>query len=365
MRHSASISTLTVNTKGVILRLLLVTVLALSGLLLATPAWADETDRWMPMDASAILITQHEGADRDDTAARASQKAYPDSSQVDAVIMAFSYDFPDALTASYLAGALNAPILLGDTTSVDLNTTAEINRLSPSTIYIVGGEGVISKSIEDGLNALPSVSSVVRLGGEGRAETAYKIATEAKNEAGVPTSAFVVDAANFPDALSAGSLAAGQKVPILLTDKGNLDGWTRQFLMENNIKDIIIVGGVGSVSTQVETELRQLSYAPLVSRWAGDDRFATSKDVLVKASARWNLAPRVVGLASGWVFPDALVGGASIGNRGGFLAITDPDTLSDVAQSVITTHRASLFDIEIFGGTGTIRVKDKVQALLG
>jgi putative cell wall-binding protein len=309
-------------------------------------------------------VTQHEGKTRQDTAARASAKAYPDPAEVDSVILAYSYDFPDALAASYLAGALDAPILLCDTNEIPEATASELSRLNPSVVYIVGGIGVISKDVEDVLRATPGVSFVTRLGGAGREETAYLIASEAKVHGGVPTTAFIADAANFPDALSAGSLSAGQGVPILLTATGALDGWASRFLEENNISDIIVVGGPGSVSEGVIGQLGALPHTPAVTRWSGSDRYATSADALSKAIAKWNLTPTVIGLASGDGFPDALVGGAAVGNRGGLLAITDPDSLSAAAEGLISTYGDTISGVEIFGGTGTIRVADETRGLL-
>jgi putative cell wall-binding protein len=206
--------------------------------------------------------------------------------------------------------------------------------------------------------------SIIRLGGAGREETAYLVACEAKKEGGVPETAFVVDAADFPDALSAGSLSAWRGVPILLNAAGSLDGWTQRFLEENNIQDVIVVGGPGSVPEGVVGQLRALPHDPAVARWSGADRYETSKEVFDKAIAKWNLTPALIGLASGDSFPDALVGGAAVGNRGGLLAITDPDALSATAEGLISTYKDIISGVEIFGGTGTIRVADEVWGLL-
>jgi putative cell wall-binding protein/subtilisin family serine protease len=322
---------------------------------------ATYTAQWERIPAA---VSQHEGSNRQDTAVQASAKAYPDPSLVDFVILAYSYNFPDALAASYLAGALDAPILLTDTPALDEATALELARLRPSTVYIVGGTGSVSENVERALDSSDFTSAVIRLGGAGREETAYLIANEAKAQGETPTTAFVADAANFPDALSAGSLSAGQGVPILLTATDELDGWTRRFLEENGIADVIIVGGPGSISEDVASELRALPHGPTVARWSGPERYATSKAVLDGAIATWSLTPTVIGLASGEDFPDALVGGAAVGNRGGLLAITDPNALSDGAASAISTHRDTLTDVEIFGGPGTIKVADEVQRLL-
>jgi putative cell wall-binding protein len=309
-------------------------------------------------------VTQHEGGTRQETAARASAEAYPDPAEVDSVILAYSYDFPDALAASYLAGVLDAPLLLCDTDEIPAATASELLRLNPSVVYIVGGTGVISEDVESSLHATPGVSSVTRLGGAGREETAYLIACEACVRGGVPVTAFVANAADFPDALSAGSLAASQGVPILLTATGELDEWTRRFLEKNNIRDVVIVGGAGSVSEGVAGQLRTLPHSPSVTRWWGTGRYETSADVLDKAIAKWSLTPAIIGLASGDDFPDALVGGAAVGNRGGLLAITDPHTLSVAAEGLISTYGDNISGVEIFGGTGTIRVANEVRELL-
>jgi putative cell wall-binding protein len=310
-------------------------------------------------------VTQHDGQDRFETAVKASTKAYPDPSQVDTVILAYAYDFPDALAASYLAGAANAPILLSDKSSLDEKTGAELGRLRPGTIYIVGGEGAIDSGVEATLRNLDFTPTVIRLGGADRSETAYKIAEAAWPLTGAaPTSVFVAHAHNFPDALSAGSLAASQNVPILLSETNALNSWAERFIREHAIKDVIIVGGTGSVSDAAKGSLEALPSGPAVARWWGADRYATAQDVLSNASAKWSLRPTVLGLASGEGFPDALVGGAAVGNRGGLLLITDPDSLSSAASNAISTYKADLTDVEILGGTGTIRVNDQVRTLL-
>jgi uncharacterized repeat protein (TIGR02543 family) len=80
--------------------------------------------------APSTPIAQHAGANRFETATKASQKAYPTPSAVNSVIISFSDNFPDALAASYLAGVADAPILLTSTTTLHQATLAELNRLT-------------------------------------------------------------------------------------------------------------------------------------------------------------------------------------------------------------------------------------------
>jgi hypothetical protein len=86
--------------------------------------------------------------------------------------------------------------------------------------------------------------------------------------------------------------------------------------------------------------------------------------VVDKATVKWRLSPDIIGIASGDNFPDALVGGAAMGNRGGILVISPPKTLSDAARTVISANKTTIQDVEIFGGTNVIDVGETVRGLL-
>jgi putative cell wall-binding protein len=309
-------------------------------------------------------ITQLAGSNRFDTATKASQKAYPDPTKVDTVILSFADNFPDALAASYLAGVVDAPILLSSMRTLDSTTISELNRLAPKTIYITGSDKAIGQGVEQTLKNLSFKPVVKRIGGATRIQTAVDIATETKAVSRTPQTAFVVYAGNYPDALSVGSLSASLHIPILLTEKDSLPQEARKFLEDNVIKDIIVIGGTPVISETVITQLKGLTSKPTVTRWSGTDRYLTAKDVITKATAKWNLKPTAIGIASGDNFPDALVGGAAMGNRGGILVISPPKTLSDAARTLISTNKTTIQDIEIFGGTNVIDVRATVQQLL-
>lgn len=70
--------------------------------------------------------------------------------------------------------------------------------------------------------------------------------------------AVIVDGTNYPDALSSGIVATFTDGAVLLTEPNILNQDTKKFIQENNIKNIVIVGGEKSVSKAVEDELRRL-----------------------------------------------------------------------------------------------------------
>jgi N-acetylmuramoyl-L-alanine amidase len=225
-------------------------------------------------------VTRHAGADRYETAALASQKAFPDPAQVDSIVVATGESFPDALAAAPFAGFLNAPVLLTRSDALSPAVTREIIRLNPNHIYVLGGEGSVAPAVITALEARGS--DVTRIGGEDRYETAVLLAEElteraaATGEGGAaPTEAFLVAGDGFADALSVGAIASQLQAPILLAGSDSLDAVTIEYLKDSAIKTVTVVGGTGSVSDVVRESLGGLGVTS-TNRIGGQDRYQTS-----------------------------------------------------------------------------------------
>ncbi|MGI1658544.1 MAG: cell wall-binding repeat-containing protein [Desulfitobacterium sp.] len=124
-----------------------------------------------------------------------------------------------------------------------------------------------------GLSTSPDIQSD-RIFGADRYETSAEIAA-----AGWSTSSYAILASgeNFPDALCASPLAAKFKAPILLTSKNKLEEPTKNQFLSLNVKNVIIVGGEGVISTKVEKDIKNMGIT--VSRAAGLNRYETSLEV--------------------------------------------------------------------------------------
>lgn len=96
-----------------------------------------------------------------------------------------------------------------------------------------------------------------RFSGSNRYKTAIAIAKGYKDVLNRDIDTVIlVSADSFPDALSATPLACKKNAAILLTNKDRLNKYTAAYLKEaNNIKNVIIVGGQGAVSAEVEKQL--------------------------------------------------------------------------------------------------------------
>lgn len=157
------------------------------------------------------------GTDRIETAVKIAQEGWPHGSE--SVIIARSDQFPDALAGVALAKEENAPILLTASDELDARVTAELKRLKPLTVIILGGEGALGSGVESEIKKVVSwTEDIRRIAGQDRYDTAALIA-ESFPEA---ESIAIATGSDFPDALSLASAAAGQGCPLVLTAKDSL-----------------------------------------------------------------------------------------------------------------------------------------------
>lgn len=202
---------------------------------------------------------------------------------------------------------------------------------------------------------LPDPTQVHRISGADRYETAAEIAREFPVDA--TRTVVVASGQNFPDALSAqlpvsmtgakvtGERFGGMPVPVLLTRSGSLPSATASALADLRPSKIVLLGGSGAVSDEVEGELA--GYAK-VERVSGADRYETSAAI---ASAYPAGAP-VLFVASGADFPDALSAGAAAGTEGVPVLLTDPDELRGSTAAAIDALAPQ--QVIVLGGDGAV-----------
>ena len=264
----------------------------------------DEVIRISPATPSVNRIS---GANRYATAAALSASAYP-SGATD-VMIATGADFPDALAGSATAGRLGMPVLLTLPTQIPAQTTAELNRLKPQRIWVLGGTSVISEGVRAALVPYASTGQAKRVAGADRYATAAQISTT-WYAPGVQA-AFVAVGTNFADALSGAPAAALRDSPLLLVRSTNIPAPTAAELDRLNPQRIYVLGGTAVINGAVASALAAYTSGP-VTRLAGADRYATAEAII---RTFWTKSVRAY-VASGANFPDALAGGAVAGRDG-------------------------------------------------
>ncbi|WP_435791518.1 cell wall-binding repeat-containing protein, partial [Clostridium sp.] len=218
--------------------------------LLTTVVWKSAAS------ASTILG----GDDRYGTALKIVQKGWTTS---DNVIIARGDDLADALVAAPLAYAKDkAPILLTNSKNLSPGVLKELIRLDVKNVYIIGGTGAISTDVQNELKDY----NVKRISGKNRVETSYEIAIEAFDT--IPSEVVIANGLAYADALSISSIAAVNKMPILLVLGNKLSPKVATY---TSGKTIYAVGGPGVLSNDVVAD---------ATRLAGNNRYETNAEIL-------------------------------------------------------------------------------------
>ncbi|GAA2227247.1 cell wall-binding repeat-containing protein [Herbiconiux moechotypicola] len=254
--------------------------------------------------------------------------------------------YPDALSASAAAAsirAVGAPVVLVRRDSVPTGVAAEILREGPRNVVIVGGPATVSEGVVDELRRLTGKSPIT-IDGANR-YTASTATSAFFFQPGVPV-AYVASGEGFADALAGGAVAGAGKGPVLLTPKGGVTAEVKAELERLKPGKIVVLGGAGTVSDAVVTELQGI--AP-TTRVAGADRFATAVEA---SKSVFGANTRNVYIASGETFPDALSASAAAAASHGPLLLVAKDGIP--ASVVAELKRLNPRKITVVGGPNTV-----------
>jgi putative cell wall-binding protein len=185
------------------------------------------------------------GADRYATAAAISAATFAPG--VPVAYVATGRSFPDALSGGALAGSTGGPVLLVDgiAPSLPAATAAELARLHPGRIVILGGPGAVSDTLAGALAAYAPVS---RLAGADRFATSAAIS--AAFAPGVPA-VYVAIGDAFPDALAGVAVAARDHGPLLLVRWSSIPDPIAAELARLTPAKVVVLGGLQAVSDSV------------------------------------------------------------------------------------------------------------------
>lgn len=291
---------------------------------------------------TVVPVSRLAGPDRYATGAALSRSAF--GSNVPAVYIATGANFPDALAAGPAAASRGGPVLLVARSVIPGPTAAELDRLRPSRIVLLGGEGAISTSVEAELRSYATTGNVRRISGPDRYATAA--ALSAATYAAGQDQVLIATGANFPDALAGAVLGR----PLLLVTGAGLPGPTAAELSRLRPRQIVLLGGTGVISSQVEAQLRGFAGSGGVVRLGGRDRYATA--ALVAAAYHPAGSRPVTYVATGLNFPDALSAGPVAARVGAPLVLVRSTALPDPTRDAILRLRSS--DLRVLGGTGVV-----------
>jgi putative cell wall-binding protein len=248
----------------------------------------------------------------------------------------------------------------------------EFGPLFSTSVPVVKGENLISiVALEQSGNTvirdyLVSVPGTARIAGANRYEVSANI-SKTIDPYFLPDESAVIIARGdlYTDALSGGSLAGLEGGPILLSDyrTQSLPAAIQNEIKRLRAKRAIILGGTGSVSTNVENQLKSLGVVE-IERIAGANRFDVSAKIaerVLDAAGGPEAGIDTAIVASGLVFPDALSASSPSGQLLLPILQVTKDNVPSEIDAFIQNH-PYIKNFIIVGGPGT--VSDAVKAKL-
>lgn len=305
------------------------------------------TSSFSPFAVGMPATSRVAGTNRYETAAQLVAQAFPSTEEM--VLVATGTNFPDALAASAAAANADAPLLLVTPGAIPAVTRAQIVRLRPQRIVIVGGVSAVNTAVEAELGQLAPVE---RIAGSNRYDTAARLAARFFTPAAT-SRAYVVNGDNFPDALAAGAASSYTGRPVLLAQTRTLPTATSYALDTLGIEGVTIVGGDNAVEPSVASRL--VTLVGSVDRVAGVNRYDTATRL---ASTITNAGTNVL-IATGANFPDALGAAAVAARLDATLILTTPATVPTQTTSYL--NRRPPTTITILGGTSAITRSAETQ----
>ncbi len=197
-------------------------------------------------------VTRLWGDDRYATAATISETAFPAGAAK--AYVAVGSDFPDALSGAPIAAHRNGPLLLTRPDMLSAPTRAELQRLKPDTIIVVGGGTGISMAVVNALRPLADTLTIVT--GQDRYATSAEVSEHAFP--GGASTAYIARGTMYPDALAGGPAAADAPAPILLVQENTLPNAVAVELLRLSPNRVVILGGDAAVSPAVEQAILDL-----------------------------------------------------------------------------------------------------------
>ena len=200
------------------------------------------------LEQEGLDVERLAGAGRYDTAALVSQQAFDPGAGV--VYVATGLDYPDALAGAAAASRVGAPVLLVGRDDVPPATAAELARLQPERIVVLGGAGAVSARVEADLASY--APAVARIAGPDRFATAAAVA---RATPGTPRGIYLATGQGFADALAGGPAAGAAQAPVLLVRPGCIPGPVHVEMERTGYPPVTLLGGPAALGLGV-AELR-------------------------------------------------------------------------------------------------------------
>jgi len=333
-------------------------------------------------DPKSATVRQFAGDTRYETALALAKDFADKNGGIGALPVAFvasGESLVDAVTVSALAGDLNAPVLLTPGGELHRGVGEFLEDHGIGAVRVLGGAAAVSDSVVTSIEALVHGPTVTRIAGDDRYATAAAIASalngsrswcDADDEAAVLVNG---GDTSLAAATVIGPVANRLAVPVLLTAADELPDVTRDWIDENGIEHVVIVGSTTDVSADI-AKMLTADGVNVVERIAGDTPGELSVNVAktITGDCADDLAPVAFdqsALVNGWgrdVAPDAITAAPvlSTGNLVPILLVGDtlPASVRDYLAATPSQRNGEKVHYRLLAIGGTAAVSEAVMA---
>ncbi|MEL5897858.1 cell wall-binding repeat-containing protein [Clostridium sporogenes] len=169
------------------------------------------------------------------------------------IVIVNGLNFADALSVSAPASIKGYPVLLSGNKALPEYAKSIIKTAKSSEVYIIGGEGVLNKNIENEIKKIQSSAKITRINGKDRYETSLRVNEHFANRETV----IMASGTNYPDALSGSALAGKLNASLLLVNDGSLNNQI-EFIDKEKTDGVILLGGEGVLSKKVQNAIENI-----------------------------------------------------------------------------------------------------------
>ena len=325
----------------------------------ASAANANESIALLSAARSSSPVSSFSGADRYDTNAMQAKAGWDSSGKA---VVVTGERWPDALSVSGLAGALDCPVILVGSGSLSGCTKDALASLGVESVIVVGDEKSVDAGVVDALGGL-GIEVEARLAGADRFATqmaVYEYGAERGLWGGTAIVASGADG-GFADVLSVSAAAFAAGLPVFLAaDDGSISDAQVAALRQGGFSDAVVLGGEDRVGERAEGSIYgALGKKP--ERIAGANRYDTSAKVADWSVGRGYLSWDGAAFATGELPYDALGGGALQGREGSVLLLASQGW-QGYALDALSSHGGAS-SIKFFGGYPSISVQVRSEIM--
>ena len=306
-------------------------LLASSAICLAAPTFNTPVDSSSGHVANAISL---------------SGKAF--TSTAPAAVITSADAYADSLTAAVLAKAYGGPLLLSSSTALSADVGAELTRLKPAKVFLVGLPSSFVTSVKAAVPALTDPSAIVVLKGADRYETAALVAGAIKGKLGTVAKVVVAPGDSFGAALAASSLAAAQSWPLLLTPAaGPFPQSAKDAIAALGVTSGVVVGTDVTLGVSGFTVTKRI--VGVTSASDSDGRYDACAQLADYAVSQGWLSYAHLAVVSGDDYPDGEATAAFVARDKGVLLFAKSTGLAAVASAAIKAHGAEVKKVDFVG----------------